>query len=241
MTLTLEAGDLLQYIPGIMWVVDREMKCIAIVGEKFEEWKVDRNDIIGKMVAEINHEEPSGLNNMNHQKALSDREVSYQVTIGDEFLECKLRYLPEKELIVGVAIDVSKSLFLEEKLESQKREILEYSTPIVPVLDHAVVLPIVKKLTLEKVRYIQKQVVQGIYELKGIEYVIIDLSGVQRIDQSSHEAFQQLHTTLNLLGYQAIVTGIQKSTAMEIVRNGSQINADIVYPNLKEAVKSLLV
>lgn len=236
---TIEAKDYIPYMSGILWAVDKDLRYLDIEGHKLKEWKLAKKDVIGKTVQEFHQETADGINTRNHRLALSQRDVTYQVGFAGTFYDCKLHYYPDREIIVGVATDITREVQLEQQVSTQEDSILELSAPVIPVLEHVVIVPLSGSLTFERIRYMQEHILTRIHELNPIYTVILDFSGATEIAPKGNEALQETYQCMRLLGIETILTGMTPALAQAVIEDGSMLLVDRIYASLKVAVSVL--
>ncbi|QKS72666.1 STAS domain-containing protein [Paenalkalicoccus suaedae] len=229
-----------QFVPAFIWVVNSDMVYIECDGIKMKESNLQRHEIIGKSISDFHKEDHSGPNMIGHRQAFDEGSSHYTVDFAGRDYEAQLYHVPDEDIVVGVAMDQTEKRELQERIRRQDLDILEYSVPLVPLLDHAVAIPIVGVFTREKASYIQSAVVTKIVEFEGVENVVIDFSGVPSITEDGAVAFNELYRVFNLLGFRTIVTGIRPGLAITVQSKNHVISSDNIYSSLKTAIKDLL-
>lgn len=235
----IEAKDYIPYVSGILWAVDKELRYLDIEGHKLKEWKLAKEDVIGKTVQEFHQETEAGTNTRNHRLTLIKGDVSYQVEFAGTNYDCKLHYYPDREIIVGVATDITREMELEKQVSSQESSLLELSAPVIPVLDHVVIVPISGQLTFDRTRYMQDHIVQKVHELFHVNTVILDFSGVTDVIARGDAALQEIYQSLKLLGIETILTGMTPTLSKSLIEGGSMLMVNRIYSSLKVAVSVL--
>ncbi len=121
-------------------------------------------------------------------------------------------------------------------LDEAKSRIQSYSTPIVPIDDGVVILPLVGDMDEVRSEIILEQVLAKSYQ-KSIDYFIIDISGLVIDDGTVSENIFNLTQALKLLGAMPILTGVRPDQAVEFQKSGSEMLQLTLKSNLKEALK----
>jgi PAS domain S-box-containing protein len=104
---------------------------------------------------------------------------------------------------------------LETALETQSElmaMMTELSSPVLPVLEQVIVLPLVGNLTPERTRLIQGTLLDGIRDFHA-RIAILDLTGVPEISTEAAEILLRTIDASLLLGTQPILVGIQSLVA----------------------------
>ncbi|WKA54387.1 STAS domain-containing protein [Planococcus shixiaomingii] len=125
-----------------------------------------------------------------------------------------------------------------ENLATARKEFLELSAPVVPLTDHIAVLPIIGDLDLERARYMLEKTLMAANRLR-ITTLIIDLSGVVKVDSTVAEQIIKIVQSLNLVGVRAVLTGIRPEIALTLAQLGIDINSFDIGGSLKQTVQKL--
>ena len=109
--------------------------------------------------------------------------------------------------------------YLEEKestLQAQQAELRETATPITEIWDGVLTLPIIGTLDSNRTMLVMEALLKRIAK-DHAKAVVMDLTGVKSIDsQVSHHLIQMVHA-VQLMGSDAIVTGIRPEIARALV------------------------
>ena len=122
---------------------------------------------------------------------------------------------------------------------AQKMRISELSTPVISISNKVGVVPIVGQVD----EYNSSNFAESIMmQAKNLELscLIIDLSGVPSIDAMMTNELFQVVKMLDLLGIDAIITGIRPEIALTAVQLGIDLDNLRTYGKLKDAVNKLL-
>ncbi|WP_437923712.1 STAS domain-containing protein [Sorangium sp. So ce291] len=105
---------------------------------------------------------------------------------------------------------------LEDTLRMQAKTLLELSTPIVPLSQGVLVLPLVGVLDAARAQQMMENLLSKVVERQA-RVAIIDVTGVPHIDASSASALLQVARAVRLLGAQVVLTGIRPEVSRAIV------------------------
>lgn len=126
----------------------------------------------------------------------------------------------------------------ESLIEIAKAELNELSAPIVPIQDGLAVLPLIGSIDYDRAMLIMEKVIPRISKL-GLDCIIIDFSGLSIIDTNVAKYIFDIHSVLNLLGINAIATGIRPEIAQAVVSSGIEFASIKTYSNVKQAIDSM--
>lgn len=124
----------------------------------------------------------------------------------------------------------------QEKLVSILREL---SSPIVPVHDSILVLPLVGAIDTSRAQTITEDLLEAIVQRQA-DLVIIDITGVPVVDTSIANYLLQTTKAVNLLGAQVILVGISAEVAQTIVGLDLDLNRLTVRANLQDGIDHAL-
>jgi nitrate/nitrite transport system substrate-binding protein len=124
----------------------------------------------------------------------------------------------------------------EATIKRQAELIHELSTPILPVLDGVLVLPIVGALDANRGDQIMKVLLDAVSRA-GAEVVLIDITGVPTVD---HDAISRLLAAVRavaLLGAECVVVGVSPSMAASIATMGEGLAPALTMRDLKSGIE----
>jgi anti-anti-sigma regulatory factor/HAMP domain-containing protein len=130
----------------------------------------------------------------------------------------------------------SEALAVQQELVSTLNRV---SSPIIPVLDGVLVLPLIGQLTLERTRFATNLLLDRI-EHDRVRLVLLDLTGVPVLDESAADALRYAVQASRLLGARVIMVGISPDVAQTLVALGSDLSEVGTAADLRSAIKQLL-
>jgi PAS domain S-box-containing protein len=107
----------------------------------------------------------------------------------------------------------------QEVIEAQKQALQELSTPIIPIMERIIVMPLIGSIDSMRARDITRALLAGIREHRA-KVVILDITGVPIVDSGVADHLNKTIQAARLKGAQAIVTGISDAVAETIVDLG---------------------
>ena len=125
--------------------------------------------------------------------------------------------------------------------EQREQEIMlrstisELSTPIIPVYEGILVLPLVGSVDSRRATEITERLLESI-ALYQAELVIIDITGVPVIDTSTANHLLMTTRAAGLLGSQVILVGIGAEIAQTIVHIGIELRGLVTLANLQAGI-----
>jgi anti-anti-sigma regulatory factor len=111
---------------------------------------------------------------------------------------------------------------VEEKTRELKDLVKELSSPIIPVFEGVVVVPLLGKYDEERSEELLVKTLQNLPSHKA-QYLVLDLTGLDKdISQHTASLLEKIGTTAALIGTKTIIVGI--SAELSIVISNSDIN-----------------
>ncbi|WP_405910414.1 PAS domain S-box protein [Streptomyces sp. NBC_00828] len=141
---------------------------------------------------------------------------------GTEFpIEISLSPLETSEgTRVAAAIrDVTERRETEQRLQRQRDEILELSTPVIQVWDKVLALPIIGTLDTLRATRLTEGLLEKIAQTQA-EVAILDISGVPTIDTQVAQHLLKTVQAAALMGTVSIMSGVRPETAQSMVHLG---------------------
>ncbi len=126
-----------------------------------------------------------------------------------------------------------------EQIESQQQTIRELSTPILPLYEGILVLPLVGAIDSFRAGQIMERLLTAIAERQS-DIVIIDITGVPVIDTAVANYLLQTARAAQLIGAQVMLVGIGPEIAQTIVQLGVDLRGIQIGANLQAGIELAL-
>jgi rsbT co-antagonist protein RsbR len=121
-------------------------------------------------------------------------------------------------------------------LDRVNKEVEELSAPMVSLTDGLAVLPIIGDINEKRAQTITQATLYNCTRL-SLNYLIVDLSGMHRINKVVSRHLLDIVKMLRLIGVVPILTGIQPAHASQMTENNLVLN-DVLVKNSLEAALS---
>jgi len=142
--------------------------------------------------------------------------------------------------VVGTFRDISEQKLAEQATAAEQREaMLRISTPLLPVADGVVVLPLIGTLDPERAEQVMQTLLAGVVEHRA-RTAILDITGLHEVDTAAAEALVRAARAIRLLGAEAIVTGVRPGVAQTLVALGTDLGDLVVLGDLKAGIRHAL-
>jgi anti-anti-sigma regulatory factor len=130
----------------------------------------------------------------------------------------ELREMEERlgrELRERERAEADRAALQEEIIGVQNARLAELSTPIIPITDRIMVMPLIGTMDRQRAQQVLTTALQGVQSHRA-EVVIIDITGVKLVDSDVASTLIGTAGALRLLGAQAVITGIRPDVAQTL-------------------------
>lgn len=135
-------------------------------------------------------------------------------------------------LVIAAIRDVTERKHLEATLRQSR----ELSTPVLPIREHLLLLPIIGMIDAPRARQLTEQLLRAIRTHRA-KAVVMDLTGVAGIDATVSNALVQTVVAARLQGATVIVTGISPETAQALVHIGVDLRDIATAGDLQSGIE----
>ena len=132
-----------------------------------------------------------------------------------------------------------RSIAQEETIRAQTVLLAELSTPVIPISDRVLVLPLIGSIDSRRAQQVIETLLQGITST-GADTAIIDITGVPMVDTQVANALIRAAQALKLLGARAMLTGIRPEVAQTLVGLGIDLSAISTHSSLQSGIAAVL-
>ncbi|MCY1056654.1 PAS domain-containing protein [Nannocystis sp. SCPEA4] len=123
----------------------------------------------------------------------------------------------------------------EEVIRAQEATLMALSTPLIPIDDETVVMPLIGTLDPRRIEQVQQTLLDGVAGARA-KTVIVDITGVPEIDAQSAEALLRAARAVALLGAESVITGIRPDVAAALVGLGADLRSLVTLGTLKAGI-----
>ncbi|HEX8148397.1 MAG TPA: response regulator [Pyrinomonadaceae bacterium] len=123
----------------------------------------------------------------------------------------------------------------EEVIRMQAAMLEELSTPLIPLSDAVVIMPLVGTIDSKRAEQILAVVSQGVVS-KGARVAIIDITGVPTVDTHVASVLIRASQAVRLLGAEVVLTGIRSRVARALVELGVDLGGLVTRGSLQAGI-----
>ena len=120
----------------------------------------------------------------------------------------------------------------EQMIEAQRTRLLELSTPLMPITDRIMVMPLIGAMDAERASQVLETALEGA-QRHPARVVILDVTGLRDIDTHVAGTLVGAASALRLLGTQAVLTGIRPEAAQAMIRLDIDMSAVVTMGSLQ--------
>jgi len=243
---------LLDNLPFYTYALDTNLKHVfsnklhlAFHGE------TDLEALVGKDSAEyfgldkVEHFQEDEQHILSTGEPIIDKEESFAPINGDfsDFITNKFPVKDQDDKIVGIVgytRDITEEKRQQSVIKAQQNVLREVGTPIIPVAEGVVILPLIGDVDSHRAVDIMRATLAGISQHQA-DVIIIDITGVPVVDTGVAAYFNRTIQAIKLKGARAIITGISENVAEAIVDLGIDWSHVDTMPDLKSALQLVFV
>jgi rsbT co-antagonist protein RsbR len=143
------------------------------------------------------------------------------------------------EALQRVREEEERAALQEKVIAAQKDTLRELSTPLIPVADGVVIMPLVGALDTQRAQQVMDVLLNGVEQYRA-HTAILDVTGVLVVDTQVATMLIQSAQAVRLLGARVVLTGIQPQMAQTLVQLGIDLRAVVTYSTLQAGIAHAL-
>jgi rsbT co-antagonist protein RsbR len=244
-----------EHTPAAVAMLDRDMRYLMVSRRWLTDYELGDQNILGRSHYEIFPDIPDKWKAV-HQRCLAgavegqDEDPWERADGGTDWLSWKTYPWYDSSGVVGGIVfftEVVTKRVLDQialrEISSQQQQLLdvirEISTPVIPVHDEILVLPLVGTIDSARSARIMETLLTGVQE-NAAEVVIIDITGVPIVDTAVANHLIQATRAATLLGAHCVLVGVSAEVAQTLVQLGVNLSTLITRSNLQAGISYAL-
>ncbi|MDC0740587.1 PAS domain S-box protein [Polyangium mundeleinium] len=136
---------------------------------------------------------------------------------------------------IATFTDITARKEAEDLVRSQARMLEEMSTPLVPIRDDIVAMPLIGTVDARRADLVLDTLLTGIAQ-RGARVAILDITGVSVVDSHVATTLVRAAQAARLLGAQVVLTGIRGSVAQTLVDLGVDLSGLVTRGTLQGGI-----
>lgn len=141
--------------------------------------------------------------------------------------------------MIGTVRDITAQKKAEQLIRSQSEALLQVSSPLLPVSDDVVVIPLVGEIDATRAQRLMDTLLEGI-ERRKASIAIIDVTGVPMVDTFTAEALIRSARAARLLGVEVLLTGVRPDVAQAFISLGVDLQGIVTLSSLQRGIAHAL-
>jgi rsbT co-antagonist protein RsbR len=190
-------------------------------------------DLLGKRMHEIMPTEAADFFLAHIRRALELQQVvsmDYSLPVGDREVWFSANVSPmSSDTVILVCRDITER-------KQHERLLLQLSTPLIPISNEVVVMPLIGQLDSARADQIVDTLLQGIQNSRA-KVAILDVTGVPSVDTVTADVLVRAPRAAQLLGTRVILTGIRPDVAIRLMEAGTDLSGIITRGTLQDGIR----
>jgi rsbT co-antagonist protein RsbR len=130
---------------------------------------------------------------------------------------------------------IQQSHMQQEIIAAQQAALRELSTPLIPIMDGVVAMPLIGAIDSARAQQIMETLLEGIGE-QHANLAILDITGVRVVDTQVANALIRTAQAAQLLGARVVLTGITPEVAQTLVQLGVDLSSVTTRSTLQSGI-----
>jgi anti-anti-sigma regulatory factor len=123
----------------------------------------------------------------------------------------------------------------EEIIAVQRATLVEMSTPLIPITNRIMVMPIIGAMNEERAEQLLETALRGVHA-HGANVVIIDVTGLKAMDEKVADSLMKTSGALRLLGAHAVITGVRPALARTLLASNVDLASIVTRGTLEGGI-----
>lgn len=141
----------------------------------------------------------------------------------------------ERDLRQQRQAEAERTLLQQQIIDAQNAAIRELSTPLIPIDDHVVIMPLIGSVDTKRALQIMDTLLEGIVQHRAT-IAILDITGVMVVDTQVATALIRAAQAVKLMGAQVVLTGIRPDVAQTLVHLGADLSGIVTRSTLQAGI-----
>ncbi len=172
---------------------------------------------------------------------------TYQLPLGDRIEEYDARMTLSNNDVLILSRNVTeqrraereRAAMQEQIIQAQQATLRELSTPLLPIADSVVVMPLIGAIDSNRAQQIMETLLFGVAEYNA-QIAIIDITGVKVVDTQVAGALLRAAQAARMLGARVVLTGISPEIAQTLTNIGAELRDMTTKATLQDGIRFAL-
>jgi anti-anti-sigma regulatory factor len=141
----------------------------------------------------------------------------------------------ELELSRREQMELERAALQEQVIDTQRARLAEMSTPLIPITDEIMAMPLIGTLDRERATQVLTAALEGAKHHRA-RVVILDITGIQQIDTDVAGTLLGVSGALRMIGTETVLTGIAPTIAQTLVGLGVDLSSFVTRGTLQSGI-----
>ncbi|WP_437964211.1 PAS domain-containing protein [Sorangium sp. So ce260] len=245
--------SLLDLIPQSIYRSDLEGRCVFANSALLASVGMSLEQLLGKTPFDLYPRELAEKYRQDDAELLKTGEAfetieEHRVLTTGETIYVKVIKAPVRDLrgeivgIQGIFWDVTSENMarrLSEERKAHEAAVRELSTPLIPIADKVVVMPLIGTIDSNRANQVLETLLDGVVARQA-SVAILDITGVRDVDSGVADSLVRAARAVGLVGAQVVLTGIKPSVAQTLVDLGVDLGSIVTSGTLQSGIRYAL-
>jgi rsbT co-antagonist protein RsbR len=245
--------SLLDLIPQSIFRSDLEGRCVFANSALLASVGMPLEQLLGKTSFDLYPRELAEKYRQDDAHVLKTGETfetieEHRVPTTGETIYVKVIKAPVRDLrgeivgIQGIVWDVTSentARRLSEERKAHEEAVRELSTPLIPIADKVVVMPLIGTIDSTRASQVLEALLDGVVARQA-SVAILDITGVRDVDSGVADSLVRAARAVGLVGAQVVLTGIKPSVAQTLVDLGVDLGSIVTSGTLQSGIRYAL-
>ncbi|WP_437708712.1 response regulator [Sorangium sp. So ce448] len=139
------------------------------------------------------------------------------------------------ELTERERAELARAALQEEIIRAQKERLAELSTPLIPITERIMVMPLIGTIDASRAQQALEAALSCVH-MNRTDVVIIDVTGVRLIDTAVATTLMRTAAALRLLGATTVITGLRPDLAQTLVSLEIDLSTVVTRGTLRSGI-----
>jgi len=141
----------------------------------------------------------------------------------------------QAELVERQRAERERAALQQAALAAQQERLAELSTPLIPLTDQIMVMPLIGTVDAARAQQVLETALEGAQRSRA-RVVILDITGMRRIDAGVADTLLATARALGLLGAHTVLTGVRPEVAQLLVGLGADLRSLVTRGTLQSGI-----
>lgn len=145
--------------------------------------------------------------------------------------------------VIGLVLDVTdirrseeeRARLQEEMMRIQEAMMIELSTPLIPISDEILVMPLIRTIDDKRASRVMERLLRGVASYRA-RAVILDVTGLSAVTTETACALLRCAHAVSLLGARALMTGMRPEMAQALATMDVELGGIVTLSTLKAGI-----